>query len=504
MASSFFIRCLFYVVLLLTIFTGQDVVPHHWIYILYSVMILAITISETLILAKSKKSNFLLSPVVLCSIVSFVLPYSISNYLFFSSPAFLYNTQLYLSNDPILVLNEVLLYANVALLSMWIGYKLVFFSQHLYWFFIYTLGAGLVLRKQFLLHKKIILSIYLLTFLVRAYMIAIGGYGFASAYSSATIAVNYLEIINLSTSLFKLCLWALALLDYQQNNRLSTLTLTILGIELLLGLLSGYKSGLIYPLLLIGLAYIMTHRTVSRKLVIRFAVSIILLVNVGYFIIEPFRQVLVSGGATQNIDFGYLVDSFTESYETTSNTDLTSSQFSENQTESTFDSFMSRTNLTLWTAIALEKLNEADEYNKQARIKEKMLLIPLLAYIPRAFWPDKPERNEGSMFYKHILKMEGEGTAVTPGTIGYLLLAFGSPLIIIPIFALLGVLQHFIFILLQRGGGGVILFIGLLNGAVFIDEITYTFLPFFKEAPLLIILQSIILYEKKQFNFPNQ
>ncbi len=496
MNTAYIVRCAGYIVLLSLIYTSELLLPESWLSFLYSALILLVGVIEIAQLIQTDKAKFFLSPAVLCSIYVFVFAYGITNYLYFYSEKSRDELFYYLGPQAIKYLNEVLLYVNIAHICMWLGYKSNQLARYLFDIITYIFNLKNILRKDFIVNISTLWTLYSISLLTRGYLIIVGGYGYAAGLSTASsVAAEYNEIlILLSSSLSKLCLLVFAMYDYKYLNKLSLRALIVILVELLLGLLYGFKSALVYPILIVTLAYLITHQDVSRRFIVRSAVLIILAINVSYFLIEPFRQLLVNSTSGSSSGFDYLTTSLVQSYGTTTQASDANNLGTGNS--DTFEAFMARINLTMWTGVALANMTDATEFTEQARMKEKLLLVPLLAYAPRAIWPDKPERNEGVLFYKLVLRMESDSTSFTPGTIGYLFLGFGFAGIVVPVFFLVGILQRLVYLFFLKGGGGIILFIGLLQPVVFIDEFTYSLIPFFKELPLLIFLQYVLLNKK--------
>ena len=117
-----------------------------------------------------------------------------------------------------------------------------------------------------------------------------------------------------------------------------------------------------------------------------------------------------------------------------------------------------------------------------------LLLSPAHAVIPRMFWDSKPYQNIGLWYTFEVMGLADptlSSTAMGPFT--YLNFA-GGPVAVVIGFFIVGLLQRALFDgMRQFGGGGLIVFLGLLRNLVLIDSAFNSFLTSIIRLPALLV-----------------
>lgn len=301
--------------------------------------------------------------------------------------------------------------------------------------------------------------------LIAGYSISTNTYGMLSTPEGLEKSQYFIQIIKLVLSAGSLGLLLIFIYYFQKRKMgyksiINTFFILILFItHLFLGILSGFKFQVILPFLVITLA----HFLVTQKIDFRFIVVIICTFNLAYAVIEPFRGYLAQQSNAPS-SVSEALDAFGSSYQ---NRD----QLINEDSDPLAQQISERFDLAGMTTVAIDfeqkgRLQEDDRTDFQNSI----LLAPVLAYVPRAVWADKPSySNDGVWFNQIVLgKRFDELTSVGMGPIGYLYMTGGIIAIILG-FAAFGVMQSLIFEGAARAGaGGLIVYLSLAGTLVLV------------------------------------
>jgi len=452
-------------------------------FIFLTLSLIIIGVNEILIIRKELGKDGLFSPVVISTIVFFRIYFGISNYLYVTDRGFFLNTfqNRHLSYERYYWLKLAMLWANFAMIAMWAGYGTKFFSD-----FIFRITKKIFLFNKYLItNYKInfarLFAVYIFSILTKIYSFTLGIYGWTSNFSAVQENTNKLFILNLANSLSWLVLFLISI-EFFRNRNFRTSMIVILTIEFIFGLLSGMKGGLVFPLIIVGIAYYYVNHKISFQIVI----LLIVLIFFAYSIIEPFREKFVFYKSRDiTPDISLIIDHFSEY-------SLTNNSSDDIYRVPVIDAFFSRQNLSIQAATAFSKVIDTHQAYPEFLTINKLILSPLLAFVPRIIWPNKPEQNSGGLYNIVVLK-NPVGTSISPSTLGYIVLDTANPIYIIPIFFLIGIFQRVIFKFFMLGGGGLLIYFSLLMYFVTFDDPYTSFVNYFRLVPMVMVLQYFIL-----------
>ncbi len=434
---------------------------------------------------KINPTNWFLSPVVLASLFTFALSFGVTNIVYFIpnsiSHKYIYNI---LGPEPFPYLNKAMDYIFVAAFFMWFGYMMKLGDK-----LFNLLTHNSFIRKSFFtrtdkLNINIVWFLLIISIASRIVQIQLGLYGYAGDPESREQYGAVWNILYLIGVLGNLILIVSSTNFFIKGNR-RFLFLVSFVTELGFGLLSGMKSEIMLPFFIIGFTYYIAKKRFN-KIIITFAFVSIL---IAYIIVEPFRILRMSDKRFSS-DPITIVNTIVDSYEINKRAKLVDEQ--------SFDvillQFLSRLEYTLTAARAIQYKDQVGLDTRAQDFRERLLTIPLQAYIPRAIWNDKPLEDSGRWYSVYVWGST-ETSSVAYSPIGFAYFAGGIiPLIII--FTLIGMLQKTLFNFLKLGNGGMIIYFGLLLSVVLIDsKVNTIFVAWLRNLPFLYIIQSL-LYKK--------
>lgn len=455
---------------------------------LFIIKIILLTIYQIFEIANLKRSTpqqLGLNPVVLASVFTFLLSFGITNFVYFIpnnySYNFIYNI---LGPEPFKFLNKAMDYIILASFFMWFGYRTKM-GDKLFNF----LTNNVIIQKSFFqrsdsLKVNVVWFLLIISIISRIVQINLGLYGYAGDPESREEYGGIWNILYLIGSVGSLIL-VIASFNYYKKNNKKTLFIFSFLVELSFGLLSGMKSEIMLPFFIIAFTYYLANGRIKKSTIV-FAVFAII---IAYIIVEPFR-ILRMNDKRFTSDPYYIFSTIIDSYEMNKRAKLVEQQ----SIDAILFQFFSRLEYTLTTARAIQYKDQVGLDTRAQDFKERLLTIPLQAFIPRAIWSDKPVEDSGKWYSINVWgSVETSSVAYSP--IGFAYFTGGIiPLIII--FISIGVLQKTLFNFLKLGSGGIIIYFGLLLSVVLIDsKVNTIFVGWLRNIPILLILQAI-LYKK--------
>ncbi|HRD67246.1 MAG TPA: hypothetical protein PKY50_13960 [Candidatus Competibacter sp.] len=223
----------------------------------------------------------------------------------------------------------------------------------------------------------------------------------------------WLDLFRKSLSLFVVFYFILFISIYRRSGSLNVRHYLLISLWIMVGFLSAFKLQVIQPIIILFVTAWMTKRlTIIHHLALGF--SIIL----AYSVVEPMREIAVN------------------SYYSVTPYDAFAKSLTENN-GADIDHIISRLISRLdYSSTAIQVLT-ADRFGQISQYKDRIIntykLIPFLAFIPRAFWPEKPLQDLGRVLYNDLYG--SDISAITPsGAIasyligGYIMVIFQSTL----------------------------------------------------------------------------
>ena len=463
---------------------------------LLSVLVTAGAVTEMVAEFRKHRINVLLSPYFICLIFMFVVNLGISNFIYLYTRYDNMISTFLLDNFPnskdyYYWLSRSQMYVFAGFMALVAGYK-----TEARTLFISNISAGLFQTKRLLvkgynLNLGKILALWLISVAIKTYAIYLGVYGFTASALALEKYKGIVQFLLYSSALSKGSLFFLSVLYFREpSKKHRAMLILMLLIETFFGLLAGFKSQVMFPFIIVFFAYIIVYKKVSFK----FLIPVILSLWLAYALVEPMRNASYGYGSDQKTNMSELVEIASAGVKA-----------KDVNTESAYPFLyvlMFRNTLTVYIAIAMRQVEVEHRHFPQFRINEKIFLSPVLAYIPRALWKDKPVINDGGTLYnKDVLgTYEEDNTSIAISPIGFFILDTPAPLLYtIAFFFILGGLQYFVFGLYRNYGfGGLIVCIGMLSIFGLIEEPYSVFVAYFKELPILVVFQYLFLFKTKK------
>ncbi|MBU2604244.1 MAG: hypothetical protein KKA32_19110 [Actinobacteria bacterium] len=452
----------------------------------YTLLLLGYLYVETRNLWARETHLFWTNPVVLASIFTFVIAFGVTNVLYFLPE----DVVTLVGLEPIATpwMNQLMLLVVLGGISMWVGYSSGMGRS-----------TGRMLQRSRVLRKWMSPSLRInipalyaflaISLIARLLAIKLGVYGYSSTYDQLIAGASYTQYFSMAESLGQLALVGVALQCFASPRSAFSdrqLLWLVLGYEVAFGFLSGFKSAVVMPFIIVGIVYYSQRNRFPRWLIPVVVVAIM----ASYAVIEPFR-------AARNEDAGFVGTSLV-SILTTMTSANSSNADDSGERASTGISFLARNNLTYVASLGIEYAANNELPAGSPKFLGNIILAPAHALIPRFLWSDKPLQNIGLWYTNRVMGHEFySSTGMSPFT--YLNFA-GGPLAVIFGFLTVGILQRGLFDGLRSfGGGGLIVLFGLLGTLVIIDSAFDTFfIGIIRFLPILVVAQYVLLQRPRR------
>ena len=463
----------------------QDKFQGEFVFVIKIIFISLYLVYEIIGERKRNTKYWRLSPAVLASLLTFLLSFTLTNLIFLlpGTPLsnWFYNK---FGPHPFPILNKALDLVMFGAFFMWFGYKSKAGDKIFNIVVTKIIDLRKYFRKSFRLNYLVIVALVLGGILARLYAIKIGIFGYSQTpeqvieYSKISQIINYIEILT------QICLTAVALAYFSDVKNLKTLVLLILIImvQIFFGILSGMKSNVVMPALILFVSYLVVNNRVNKALLLASGI----LIFVAYMIIQPFRDFRNMDRNYQS-DPSYIINTVVDAYNYKGY--LTTG---EQNTESIFYSFISRMNYITDASRAIEYKDQIGLMESDPDFADRLYTTPFQALIPRAVWTSKPEENIGNWFNTKVWNRP-IGTSVAMSPFGFLYFAGGYTFVVL-FFFIFGIMQKLLLNFLKFGPGGAIIFISLLSSVVLLNSsVNSIFVSWIRNLPILIILQHYML-----------
>lgn len=453
----------------------------------YTLLLLGYLYVETRNLWARESQLFWINPVVLASIFTFVMAFGVTNVLYFIPE----DVVVLVGLEPIATLwmNQLMLLVVLGAISMWVGYSS-------------SVGRNLgrilqqsrVLRKwmspSLRISKPVFYALLIISLIARLLAIKMGVYGYSSTYDQLIAGASYTQYFGMAESLGKLALVGVALQCFASPR--STLAdrkllWLVLGYEVAFGFLSGFKSAVVMPFIIVAIVYYSQRNRFPQWLIPAVLVGLM----AAYAVIEPFRAARNENAGFVGTSLGSIVSTMTSA--SSVNADA------GGERASTALSIFARFNLTYIASLGIEYAANNNELPAGSpEFLGNIFLAPAHALIPRFLWDSKPLETTGLWYTNQVMGLDFySSTAMSPFT--YLNFA-GGPLAVILGFLMVGILQRGLFDGLRHfGGGGLIVLFGLLGTLVNIDNAFNSFfVTLIRFLPILVVLQYVVLQKRSR------
>jgi len=454
----------------------------------YSLLLLGYLYVETRNLWAREKQLFWINPVVLASIFTFVLAFGVTNVLYF----FPEDLGALVGLEPIATpwMNQLMLLVVLGAISMWVGY-----SSGMGRRMGRMLQCSRVLRKwmspSLRINKPALYACLAISLLAKLWAIKLGVYGYSSSYDQLIAAASYTQYFSMADSLGAVALMVVALQVFaRRRSSLADLQLLwlILGYEVVFGFLSGMKSAVVKPFIIVGFMFYSQRNRFPRWLIPAVVVGLM----VAYAVIEPFRYARNMNRGFEGTSLGSIVSTMTSA----------SNIKADDGAESAPTALMilARSNMTYIGSLGIEYAARHSELPPGSpAFLGNIILAPASAFIPRFLWAGKSLQNIGIWYTQKVMGRYYSYSSTAMSAFTYLNFA-GGPLAVILGFLLVGIIQRGLFDGLRHfGGGGLIVLFGLLGPLVNIDSAFDSFfvglIRFFS---ILVVVQYVLLRRSRR------
>ncbi len=340
-------------------------------------------------------------------------------------------------------------------------------------------------------------GLVLLSLASRLIQVRLGVFGYSSNYDRLIEAASYTQYLSMGASLGKLALVVAAFQYYSPHlgRRARTWFFGILAYEIMFGLLSGMKSAVVIPFIIVLLCQYLRIGRVSRH----WLIAIPLAIMIAFAVIEPFR-------AAKNEDAGFKGTSLTSIVNTMTGSTLSAANEVGTEDKASFLlSVMGRSNLTYVGSLGIAFAD--DNENLPAGSPEflgDMLFAPLHAWIPRFLWEGKSLGNIGLWYTQTVIGFDFFSSTAM-GIFTYLYFAGGTIMVFGGLF-FIGFIQRVLFFVTQpwiSAAGGVV-FISMLTTTAIIAESAFNgiLVSLYRDLPLVLILTAFLYKRTSRIAVP--
>jgi hypothetical protein len=350
-----------------------------------------------------------------------------------------------------------------------------------------ALSSSLLLRRLIRpglgLNLGAALALVLISSGFRLLTIRLGLYGYSASPERRELAEAYSQYLGMAGELGKVVLVAVSLATFQgKTSRWPMLVLLVA--ETVFGVLSGFKSAVIVPVIIVGLcAY-----SVRGRLPAILLPAILIGTFVAYALIEPFREARFKEFDFDSTSVLSIVDTFVASRDS-----VYDRADPDGPVATTTSSFFLRISDVVTAANGIEFAErwQVLPEGSPAFLKD-ILLSPLYSVVPRLLWEDKPINDVG-VWYTQVVMGEGTTSSTAMYPVTYLNFAGGVAAVIIG-FLVVGVIQSALFRGMAAHSGAAVFMVVCLIGALgHVDSVYYAFfVSLIRNVPLLLGLQWLL------------
>ena len=446
----------------------------------YSALLAVYLAIEIAVLRAQSPALIWINPVALASVLTIALPYVLTNSVFMASDGVLLS--LGLPPFPTVWMNQLMFQVVLAATAMWAGYR-----SGTGRFLEYLLERSRVLGRWVshggAMNNHAVIALLITSGIARAWKIHLGVFGYSASIEALGATAEYREYLGIAESLGRLALACVAM-EFASSARPTLLQRgslwLVLGIEVAFGFLSGFKSAVVWPFLIVGAVFYSQRRRVPQWLVPAVTVSIL----AGYAIIEPFRDERNTSATFDGSSIASIVGALG------SNKSLGEGTVPVRDVVAQVGS---RVNLLYVGSLGIAHAANVPLADDAPRFLENIVLAPVMAAVPRLLWPSKPMLDAGAWYNREVMG-NYHPTSVGMGPVTYLNYAGGAAGVLLGFF-FLGAVQRGLFNGLRHfGRGGLIVLLGLLTTVSEIDSAFHVVLvSIIRLFPMLIVAQRVLL-----------
>lgn len=344
-----------------------------------------------------KKNKYTLNPILIILSQVFLVPYTISGWNNFSNS----NFKKLSFNFFEMPQSDIYRYLNQSMDYVFFGFWIFSFFLT-YKFIIPSSEAFKNIQYRSFIRTKLVLFLFLISIAGKLILIKINAYGVLSTYIQVNQEYSsYLNILNLISSVGD-TIFILFALNYLRFGLYKRVFFLLFGIQLIFSLVSGYKGAIMINFLNLFLIYYLVQRELNFKVIL----TIILIFNIAYFVVTPYRNYIQAkqlNNELVNLSSLNVLEVFSANL--------------EKSDESFVDSYLNRMNFLVELALLQQRSEKLMKDDPD--FLNLILTAPFRTFIPRAIWPKKPESNLGMVWLTFEVKGLQFRSSSAFGVIGY-------------------------------------------------------------------------------------
>ncbi len=453
-----------------------------WSLILLSTLLVGYLLVEIVRVRRLHSTRWLLNPVVMCSVLTFMLGFGLTNFLYFLPAEQLAR----IGVQPGATYWMVNLMALVLLgaISMWLAYWSAF-AAALGRKFQRSRFLDRLLRKDWNFRPEMMVLLVAISLTSRLIAIRLGVYGYSSDVGRLAEMGGITQYLSLTDGLGKLALVVAALRYFSPTARSLHAALWfwgLLGYEILFGFFSGFKSQVAMPLIIAGVCMYMRRGSLPWRWVVLVPIAI----SAAYAVIEPFRTARFQDEAFNGASLTYIANTIIKAY-------LADDMAGTANEPSTTLLVTARSNLLQIGSLGIEYADRGLIPDNAPDFLLNIFLAPFYAVLPRALFEFKPQGNLGSWYRTEVMGIN-DITSIAMSPFTYLYFAGGIIAVALGFF-FIGVIQRAVThaFLASPKAGAAIPFLIVLPTLVAIDSSYYSIIiSLVRYFPIALFLQRLI------------
>ena len=447
-------------------------------------LLLAYLAMEVHRLHRNFPDHWLVNPAVLCSAVTFTLGFGITNLLYFFPEEIL--SELGQAPEVTPWMSKLMLLVLIGALGMWLGYWSPFAAALAAWISRQQ-WLDRILRREFDPRAWVLPVLVLVSLGSRLIQIRLGVYGYSSDWDLLIETESIRQYLSMADGLGKLALVVASLRRYSPapSGREKAWFAGILAYELFFGFLSGFKTEVVMPLVIVGLCKYLRRGHLPWRWVVLAAVAVF----AAYAVIEPFR-------AARYQEAAFRGTSLTSIAETMLAAAVAGPEgFAGAEQTGTAMQFLSRTSVTYVASLGIEFADTRPLPEGSPAFLRDIVLAPLYAFVPRVLWESKETARHGIWYRVAVMGFSGanETTSVGMSPFTYLYFLGGGLAVALGFFGV-GILQRaWAEFLVPGTAGAIIMFLIGVRVLAIPDSAFYSLIvDLLRLGPAALVLQYVI------------
>lgn len=438
---------------------------------------------------RRQHNRWLLIPVLFSAIITFLVPYGITNILYVIPDGIVGGTGALPEVSSSMV--KIMWLSILGSIALWLGYWSPFAS---------IIANSAAKRKidRFLdaseTPRRFALPLLLLVSLAsRLTQIKLGIFGYSSNYEKLIEMGSVTQYFSMISSLGVLALVVSAIWRYSNNAGKSAFIwfYLIFIVELFFGFLSGFKSQVAIPFVIAGVCMYLYNGRISKRWILYTIISLI----IAYAIIEPFRVLKNSNQSFQGTSVTEIVGTYMEAINEVG-------KDSGNSDRSTLVEFLERSSLVSIGSLGIDYSDSQNGLPEGSPdLIKGIIFSPIYALVPRIIWNTKPVGDLALWYTQVVVGQTKSFSATAMGAVTYFYLAGGAIAVVIGFFCF-GVMQKIFFVLFRPNGQSArtLVYLGILPSICDIgNAVDGTLINLFRIIPIILIIQYFI-YARTKIN----